>query len=45
MKMFEGNNLPHVLLLSTTRQTTKQRNAFDNNMSTGIKLLNYLIEN
>ena len=38
MKMFEGNNLPHVLLLLTTRQTTKQRNAFGNNMSTGIKL-------
>ena len=36
-KMFNGNNLPHELLL-TTRQTTKLRNAFENNMSTAIKL-------
>ena len=35
--MFEGSNLPHELLLST-RQKTKQRNAFENNMSTDIKL-------
>ena len=35
--MFEGNNLPHDLLL-TTRQKKKLRNAFENNMSTGIKL-------
>ena len=34
--MFNGNNLPHELLL-TTRQTTKLRNAIDNNMSTDIK--------
>ena len=34
--MFNGNNLPHELLL-TTRQTTKL-NAFENNMSTDIKL-------
>ena len=35
--MFDGNNLPHELLL-TTRQKTKLRNAFNNNMSTDIKL-------
>ena len=34
--MFDGNNMPHELLL-TTRQETKLRNAF-NNMSTDIKL-------
>ena len=32
-KMFNGNDLPHELLL-TTRQKTKLRNAFNNNMST-----------
>ena len=37
IKMFNGNNLPHELLL-TTRQKTKLRNAFENNMSTDIKL-------
>ena len=35
--MFNGNNLPHELLL-TTRQKTKVRNAFNNNMSTNLKL-------
>ena len=35
--MFEGNNLPHELLM-TTRQKTKLRNAFKNNMSTDVKL-------
>ena len=35
--MFDGNHLSHELLL-TTRQKTKQRNAFNNNMSTDIKL-------
>ena len=35
--MFNGNNLPHELLL-TTRQKTKLRNAFNNNMSTDLKL-------
>ena len=35
-KMFNDNNLPHELLL-TTRQKTKTRNAFNNNTSTGIK--------
>ena len=36
-RMFNGNNLPHELLL-TTRQTTKLKNAIENNMSTDIKL-------
>ena len=36
-KSFEGNNLPHELLL-ITRQKVKLRNAFENNMSTNIKL-------
>ena len=35
--MFDGDNLPHELLL-TTRQNTKLRNAFNNNMSTDMKL-------
>ena len=35
-KMFHGNNLPHELLL-TTRQKTKLRNAFNNNVSTDLK--------
>ena len=34
--MFNGNNLSHELLL--TRQKTKLRNAFNNNMSTDLKL-------
>ena len=37
LKMFNGNDLPHELLL-TTRQKTKIRNAFNNNTSTDIKL-------
>ena len=37
LKMFDGNGLPHELLL-TTRQRTKLRNAFNNNMSTDAKL-------
>ena len=36
-KMFNRNNLSHELYL-TTRQTTKLRNAIENNMSTDIKL-------
>ena len=36
-KMFNGNDLPHELLL-TTRQKTKLRNAFNNNKSTDLKL-------
>ena len=35
--MFNGNDLPHELLL-TTRQKTKIRNAFNNNTSADIKL-------
>ena len=38
IKMFNGNNLPHELLLLTTRQATKLRNAVENNMSTDIQL-------
>ena len=37
LKMFNGNDLPHELLLRT-RQKTKLRNAFNNNMSTDLKL-------
>ena len=37
LKMFNGNHLPHELLL-TTWQKTKLRNSFNNNMSTDIKL-------
>ena len=37
LKMLDGNDLPHELLL-TTRQKTKLRNAFNNNMQTDIKL-------
>ena len=35
--MFNRNDLPHELLL-TTRQKTKIRNAFNNDMSTDLKL-------
>ena len=35
--MFDGNDLPHELWL-TTRQKTKPRNALNSNMSTDIKL-------
>ena len=37
LKLFNGNNLPQELLL-TTRQKTKIRNAFNNNRSTDLKL-------
>ena len=37
IKMFSENNLPHELIL-TTRQETKLRNVFKNNMLTDIKL-------
>ena len=37
LKMFNGNNLPHELLL-TTRQKTKVINTFNNNVSTDLKL-------
>ena len=36
-KLFNWNNLPHELLL-TTRKKTKVRNASNNNMSTDLKL-------
>ena len=36
-KMFNGNDFPHELLL-TARQKAKLRNAFNNNMSTDLKL-------
>ena len=35
--MFNGDHLPHYLLL-TTREKTKLRNAFNNSMSTDLKL-------
>ena len=43
IKMFNENNLPHELLLNT-RQKTKLRTAFENNMSTDIssRKLKYL---
>ena len=37
-RMFSANNLPYELLLTTT-QTTKLRNAIENNMPTDIKLI------
>ena len=37
LKMFNENNLPHELLL-TTRKKTKLRNGFNSNMSTDLKL-------
>ena len=37
LKIFDGNNLPHELLLAT-RQRTKLGNAFNNNISTDLKL-------
>ena len=37
LKMLDGNDLPHELLL-TTRQKTKLRNAFNNNMLTDLTL-------
>ena len=36
LKFFDGNDLPHELLL-TARQKTKLRNAFNINMSTDLK--------
>ena len=39
LKMPDGNDLPHELLL-TTRQKIKLRNVFNNNMSTDLKLSN-----
>ena len=37
LKMFDGNDLPHELLL-TTRQKTKLRNAFNNDIWTDLTL-------
>ena len=37
LKMLNGNDLPHELLL-TARRKTKLRNAFNNNMSTDLNL-------
>ena len=37
LKKFSGNDLPHELLLST-RQKVKLRNAFNSNISAGLKL-------
>ena len=37
LKIFNGNNLPHELLL-TTRPKTRVRNAFNNNLATDLKL-------
>ena len=37
LKIFDGNDLPHVLFL-TTRQRAMLRNAFNNNMSSDAKL-------
>ena len=37
LKMLNGNNLPHELLL-ITRQKTEPGNAFNNNMSTDLRL-------
>ena len=42
--MFNGNDLPHELLLTTSRKT-KIRNAFNNNMSTDLKLSKAQINN
>ena len=36
LKMLDGNDLPHEVVL-TTRQKTKLRIAFNNNMSTDLK--------
>ena len=37
LKMFDGNDLPQELLM-TTRQKTRLRKAFNNNMSADLKL-------
>ena len=38
LKLLDGNDLPHELLLLTTRQKKKLRNTFNNNMSTDLTL-------
>ena len=37
LKMLDGSDLPHELLI-TTRQNAKLRNTFNNNMSVDIKV-------
>ena len=37
LKMFNGNDIPHELLL-TARQKAKLRNSFNSNMTTNLKL-------
>ena len=44
LKMLDGNALPHELLL-TTRQKTKLRNAFNNNISTDLTVSEAHISN
>ena len=44
LKIFDGNDLSHDLLL-TTRQKTKLRNSFDNNISTDLNLSKDQISN
>ena len=44
LKMLDGSDLPHELLL-TTRQKTRLRNAFNNNMSTDLKFSKAQIPN
>ena len=44
LKIFDGNDLSHELLL-TTRQITKLKNAFNNNISTDLKLLKLKFQN
>ena len=44
LKMLDRNDLPHELLL-TTMQKTKLRNAFNNNMSTDLRLSKAQISN
>ena len=41
LKILDGNDLPHDLLLKTW-QKTKLRNAFNNNMSTDLKLSRHI---
>ena len=38
LKMFDGNDLPHELLLATRQKKKKLRNAFNSNMKVDIKL-------
>ena len=42
IKMLSAKNLPHELLL-TTRQKTKLRNAFENNMSAVCQIYNIIM--